>query len=260
MTHLVLEIGNFRIKGAFFSNNKLEDTFYLYVNEPFEQPLKAMLKSRSFDASLIAAVNAPIETQVISFFEKEKLPFLRLKPKEVKVVLDVAEPEALGPDRIANVYGALNRFPQNDCIVVDLGTAVTFDCISKVGHYIGGAIYPGPAIGAKALAEYTDKLPLITPTKPKSPLGKTTETHIQSGLYWGLLGAIERITDELRLIAPSPSSVKILATGGGTRLDDSSKSPTKMEFVEDLKELVDFIDPHLTLIGLHEILKELLNK
>ena len=140
--------------------------------------------------------------------------------------------------------------PIHDCIIVDLGTAVTLDFVTHDGRYTGGMISCGSDLAARALSEYTDKLPKVTIIKPPSPLAKTTETHLQAGLYYSQLGAIERMVDALRSTAPSPSSVKILATGGATKA--SPDDP----FLEDLKEIVDFIDPHLTLLGLREILYE----
>lgn len=241
---LVLDIGNYRIKGAFFQESALVESFALPCRM---EELKKKLEGRTFEHTLISSVNDPIEKAVHALFSSLQLPYQLLDFSKVKVILDVEEPEAVGHDRIANVYGALFHFSQNDCIVVDIGTAVTFDLLTRQGHYLGGAIYPGMEIGAKGLAAYTNKLPEVQAVRPPSPLGKTTITHIQSGLYWGLLGAIERIVSELRMTAPNPSAIKVIATGGAT---------TNQDFVKDLSDLVDLIDPQLTIIGLHEILKE----
>ncbi|MDN3506775.1 MAG: type III pantothenate kinase [Simkaniaceae bacterium] len=242
---LVIDVGNFRIKGAFFEGDQVVD---LFVVPPTEEALKGALSGRQAERVLISTVSeekAPMVGDVLTSlgFSFELLDF-----SNVKVELDVDEPEAVGHDRIANVYGALYRFPVNDCIVVDLGTAVTFDYVGCTGKYLGGAIYPGLFIGAKALSSYTSKLPKVEVAKPEAAIAKTTKTHIQSGLYWGLLGAIERITFEMRTASDNPSNVKVLATGG--LLKDLP------ELADDLSELTDLIDPHLTLIGIHEILKE----
>lgn len=242
---LVIDVGNFRIKGAFFDEDRVVD---LFVIPPEEKAFEQALSGKSADHVLISTVTeekAPMVGDVLTAcgFSFEMLDF-----STVKVELDVDEPDAVGHDRIANVYGALFRFPVNDCIVVDLGTAITFDYVGCNGKYLGGAIYPGLSIGAKALSTYTSKLPEVVPAKPSAAVAKTTETHIQSGLYWGLLGAIERITFEMRTASKNPSDVKVIATGGLVR--------EMLEFAEDLNDLVDLIDPHLTLIGIHEILKE----
>lgn len=244
---LVLDLGNYRLKGAFFQEDQVVDSFVL---PPEKDLLRKVLIQRKADAILLSSVHSNFEKEICQVLEEMKLPYQTLDFSSVKVQLDVDEPEQVGPDRIANVYGALYHFPHNDCIVVDLGTAVTFDYVVCSGKYLGGAIYPGADLGAKALAEYTDKLPQVEVTKPLFATAKTTKTHIQSGLYWGLLGAIERITFEMRSSSENPSNVKVLATGGLLR----TLGPEN--FAQDLSDLVDLIDPQLTLIGIHEIMKE----
>lgn len=244
---LVLDIGNFRVKGAFFDGDRVVSQFSV----PYDSAvLKGILTSYKSEATLISSVNLAGQTQVKELFDALNIPFNLLDFSKVGVKLDVEEPEQVGHDRIANVYGALFRFPQNDCIVVDLGTAVTFDYVGCDGSYKGGAIYPGIDIGAKALHQYTSLLPEVELEKPPFPVAKTTKTHIQSGLYWGLLGAIERITFEMRSLSASPSDVKVIATGGFLNRNNLEQFP------QDVGDLVDLIDPSLTLIGLHEMMKE----
>ena len=244
---LVLDIGNFRLKGAFFEGDTLRSSFVI----PYDMELlKKYLSAVPIESTLVSSVNRAAEPKIQELFKSLNLPFNLLDFSSVKVKLDVDEPEQVGHDRIANVYGALFHYPQNDCIVVDIGTAVTFDYVGSDGRYMGGAIYPGTDIGAKALANYTSLLPEVQIEKPESAVAKTTKTHIQSGLYWGLLGAIERITFEMRALSTAPSDVKVIATGGFLRREHLE------DFPQDLGELVDLIDPSLTLIGLHEIMKE----
>ncbi|MBS0620044.1 MAG: type III pantothenate kinase [Verrucomicrobia bacterium] len=235
---LVIDIGNTRIKGGVFEEKKLIQVFN-GLEFPKDPPIQR---------ALISSVNRAKEGEVKKFLEDLKIPFHTVDPGKLRLVLDVDEPEALGHDRIANAYGALTRFPIYDCIVVDIGTAITVDFVAKEGRYLGGMIYPGSELCAKALSEYTDQLPLVTVKKTDAPLEKTTVSQIQAGIYWGELGAIEGLIDALRMTAISPSSVKVIATGGGAAL------------FEELSELVDLIDPHLTLTGLSEILDELTKK
>ena len=235
---LVLDIGNSRIKGGIFEAKKLIE-FFAFEKDEFVH----FLDGKTIQDVLIASVNAKAEERVKKYLEQQKIKARFLDYSKLKLVLDVDEPEAVGHDRIANAYGALVRFPLNDCIVVDIGTAITVDFIVKEGRYMGGMIYAGAELCAKALADYTDKLPLVTLKKPDYALAKTTVTHLQAGIYYGQLGAIERMIAELRTAAISPSSVKIIATGG-------------LAENEDLKDFVDFIDPHLTIVGLREILDE----
>lgn len=243
---LVLDIGNYLIKGGLFEEKALVDAFVLKSHDE----LKRHLEGKSIRTALISSVNSKAEEGLKKALEEHKIPYTFLDSTKLKLVLDVDEPDQLGHDRIANAYGALAVFPINDCIIVDIGTAITGDFVAKEGRYLGGMIYPGEALCSKALHDYTDLLPLVTVKKPPSPMAKTTETHLQGGIYYGQLGAIERIIDELKFSVLSPSSVKVIATGGATR-------PDNQEFIADLAELVDVINPHLTLIGLHEILTEL---
>ncbi|NGX40110.1 MAG: Type III pantothenate kinase [Chlamydiae bacterium] len=244
---LVLDIGNFRIKGALFEEDNIVEFFSF---PPEKEALKNQLDGKQITSLLISSVTQKGSSLISEALNELGLPFHLLDFSTVNVKLEVDEPEEVGHDRIANVYGALFRFPQNDCIVVDLGTAVTFDVIGKEGIYLGGAIYPGVDIGAKALGEYTDKLPHVTPKVAPDSVAKTTAGHIQSGLYWGLLGAIERITYEMRSISDNPNNVKVIATGG------LLKTFNDIDFTKALSDLVDLIDPALTLIGIHEIMKE----
>jgi type III pantothenate kinase len=255
--NLVIDIGNSRIKLGIFRDDQLESAHAVAISSFSREILHALIKGKEIQHTLISSVNRPAEENVVQAISVLQLPYSRLDFSKIALKLDVEEPRAVGHDRIANAYGALKVFPTADCIVIDIGTALTADYISKEGAYLGGMIYPGPTLCAKALADYTDKLPLVTVFKPDSPLGKTTEAHLQSGIYYGLLGAIERLIAELRTTASSPSSVKVLATGGAIAIEDTGIGGSKIAFVEDLKELVDFINPHLTLIGLNEIQKEL---
>lgn len=257
---LVIDIGNVRIKGALFDGNTLVYNF-AFPAFPFSKDSLTMhIKEKPVQNAFISSVNNQLEMHVKTSLTEANISCTFLNYEDLHIKLEVDKPEELGPDRIANAYGALFRFPLNDCIIVDIGFAITCDLVAKDGRYLGGMIYPGSELCAKALTKHTDKLPLVAPIKPASALGTTTETHIQSGIYYGQLGAIERLIAELASHAESPSSVKIIATGGATHIEDPCICSAKVTFVEDLKELVDFIDPNLTLVGLHEILKEQLSK
>lgn len=238
MPNLVLDIGNFRITGAFFDNNQLASRFALPVKDQnLHENLKAILKRYKFGDSLIASSNEVAEKKVEALFMEEQWPFMLLDRKKIGLSLEVDEPLGVDLERLANCYGALFHFPGSDSIVVTIKTAITFDFIKRNGVYIGGAVYPLPKTEVEL-------------QKPAEPIGKTALLEIQSGLYWGVLGAIERIVDEMRLTTPSPSSIKVIATG--EKLIEGENSA----LISDLKELVDLIDSDLTLKGIHEILKE----
>ena len=120
-------------------------------------------------------------------------------------------PKDVGADRIVNGVAAYEKY-HDSCIVVDFGTATTFDFISKKGEYVGGSIAPGLLISVEALFQRASKLPRVEIVKPKEVVGKNTVQSIQSGIFYGYVGLVDgivqRIQKENRLRA------KVIATGG----------------------------------------------
>ena len=104
-------------------------------------------------------------------------------------------PYEVGADRIVNAVAAYTRYKRS-LIIVDFGTATTFDCISEKGEYMGGVIVPGPILAAESLAKRTAKLPNVEIVKPQSCIGKSTNHSIQSGLYYGYVGLIKEVLKE----------------------------------------------------------------
>ena len=120
-------------------------------------------------------------------------------------------PAEVGADRIVNGVAAFEKFG-GPCIVVDFGTATTFDAVSKKGEYLGGVIAPGIGISAEALFERTARLPRVDIRKPARVIGSNTVGSVQSGLYYGYIGLIDGILE--RLLAELGSETKVVATGG----------------------------------------------
>ncbi len=129
----------------------------------------------------------------------------------VGLKLDYDPPHAVGADRIANALAALARF-EPPIIVVDFGTATTFDTIDRSGTYVGGAILPGVTLASHALAEKTAKLPQIELAAPKTAIGKNTVHSLQSGVMLGYAGAIDALAR--RITAELGGSARVVATGG----------------------------------------------
>jgi type III pantothenate kinase len=120
-------------------------------------------------------------------------------------------PAEVGADRIVNSVAAFEKFG-GPCIVVDFGTATTFDVVSPKGEYLGGVITPGIGISADALFERTARLPRVDIRKPPSVVATNTVNSLQAGLYYGYIGLIDGILE--RLIAELGGEVKVVATGG----------------------------------------------
>ncbi|MDV3257875.1 MAG: type III pantothenate kinase [Sphingomonas sp.] len=153
------------------------------------------------------------------------------------IALDVDEPQNVGADRALNAIGAHARHPQ-DLIIVDFGTATTFDVIDYEGAYKGGIIAPGINLSLDALVSAAAKLPRIAIAVPDddSVIGRTTETQMLIGVYWGYVAMIEGLVARLRSEIGRP--VKVVATGGLAILFSKHS------------DVFDVIEPDLTIQGL----------
>ena len=127
----------------------------------------------------------------------------------IKVLLD--RPEEVGADRVVNAVGGKDRY-QAPLVVVDLGTATTFDVIDIDGNYAGGVIAPGINLSLQALEMAAAKLPHIAIERPQRVIGKSTVPAMQSGLFWGYVGLIEGLVERIRSVFGAPMNV--VATGG----------------------------------------------
>jgi type III pantothenate kinase len=147
-------------------------------------------------------------------------------------------PAEVGADRIVNAVAAFEKYG-GPCVIVDFGTATTFDCISKKGEYMGGVICPGIGISADALFQRTSRLPRVEIRKPARVIGSNTVGSLQSGLYYGYLGLVDGILE--RLVDELGADTHVIATGGlGSLIGTAS------HFIKDVDEL-------LTLEGLRII-------
>jgi len=147
-------------------------------------------------------------------------------------------PRDVGADRVVDAVAAIKLYGP-PLIIVDFGTATVFDAISKEGDYVGGAIAPGIGISSQALFERTAKLPRIELERPKTAIGKTTVTAMQSGIIFGYVGLIEGIVARMKV--ELEGEVKVIATGGWAPVIARETS------------VIDVVNLDLTLIGLHLI-------
>jgi len=164
-------------------------------------------------ASVVPPLNFVLAEMARKYFKIEPL-FLGPGTRTGMAIL-CDNPQEVGADRIADAVAAYEKYG-GPCIVVDFGTALTFDAISKKGEYLGGVIAPGIGIGAEALFERTAKLPRVEIREPEHVIGTNTVSSIQAGLFYGAVGAVDGILD--RLSAELGKQVKVIATGGQATL------------------------------------------
>jgi len=146
-------------------------------------------------------------------------------------------PLEVGPDRIANAIGATHLYPGRHLIVVDFGTATTFDVIRAGRDYLGGIILPGLRIAMEALEQNTARLPTVEIAPPPALVGRSTVESIQSGLYFGNRAMVRELTREIRQQAFEGEPALVIGTGGFSRLFEQEK-------------LFDALLPDLVLVGL----------
>jgi type III pantothenate kinase len=208
--------------------------------------LFAMRKIEATEISsiIISSVVPPLETTLRQVCER----YFNLKPMFVEpgiktgMPILVDNPAELGADRLVNGVAAFARYG-GPCIVVDFGTATTFDVVSAKGEYIGGVIAPGLAISAEALFSRAARLSRVDVKKPAKVVGTNTVAHMQSGLYYGYIGLVDGILERIikETQGQDAAAPKVIATGGLARL-----------IVDDSK-FIHTIDDLLTLDGLRLI-------
>jgi type III pantothenate kinase len=162
---------------------------------------------------VISSVVPPIDStlrQVCERYFNTKPLFIEPGVKTGMPVL-YENPAEVGADRIVNSVAAFEKYG-GPCVVVDFGTATTFDCVSSKGEYMGGVICPGIGISADALFEHTARLQRVDIRKPARMIGTTTVGSLQSGLYYGYLALVDGILE--RLLEEMGEETRVLATGG----------------------------------------------
>ncbi len=185
--------------------------------------------------SVVPAITAPLAEGIQLAFAVTPLVIDATSP--LPITLDVEEPQTVGADRIINTLAA-SRIYATDCIVVDLGTATTYDCITRDGVFLGGVIAPGVLTSLETLTRRTSKLPATELRAPAHVLGRRTEECIRSGVVFGAVDAITGIVGRLRAEWPTGRVPMVIGTGG------------LAEMLQPYCPALAVVDPDLTLRGL----------
>ncbi len=244
---LVVDVGNTNICLGIQDGRKLRASWRLRTDpgqtqDEFFITLAQLMQTHGvagggLHGAVVASVVPPLQDVVVASIRRRlDVPVLTVGPGlKTGIRIRMDNPREMGADRIVNAVAAVELCPSG-AVVVDLGTATTFDCVSPDGEYLGGIIAPGLNISAEALVRRTAKLPEVTITRPDRAIGKNTEASMQSGIFFGYVelidGLVGRIRDELTF------EPVIIATGGhSAALADASRTISRVE-------------PDLTLLGL----------
>lgn len=249
---LAVDIGNTNLTlGLWHEERWLHDWRARTVHDKMPDEYAALLRSFLRDAdldfgvigSVVIASVVPALTSAFVELSRKNIdcePLVVTHQINLGIQVDVDHPEQPGADRIVNA-AAVHHLYGGPAIVIDFGTATTFDVVSREGNYVGGSITPGIGIAMDALVGRTAQLYKVPLTPPPSPIGRNTTHAIQSGLFWGYLSLIEGLVNRIRAALPDGDKAKIIATGGLAAL------------FKEHTDVIGEILPNLTLDGLRII-------
>lgn len=232
---LCLDVGNSHIFGGIFE----KEAFHLSFRYPSNQVstsdqigvfLKSVFRENNLNASEVEAIalcsvvprlNYSLRAACLKYFKIE--PFVLQAGVRTGLRVMTKNPREIGADRIANSIGAAHLFPNKNLIVVDFGTATTFCAINAERDYLGGPILAGLRISMESLTTQAAMLSPVNIIAPSRCLGQTTSGNIQSGLYFGQLGAVKEIVQRLQEEVFQGVTPTLVATGGFAHLFEREK-------------------------------------
>jgi len=250
---LTLDVGNSQIFGGVFRDRELIVRFRKPSRPQTSADelglfLRAVLRENGQDpAAIEQIVFCSVVPDVIYSLRSCCRKYFGLDPfilrAGVKTGLKISyrNPLEVGADRIANAIAATHLYPDRNVIVIDFGTATTFDVVRSGRDYLGGVILPGLRISMEALEKNTARLPNVEIAPPPQVVGRSTIEAIQSGLYFGNRAAVRGLTQEIRQEAFGGGPALVIGTGGFSRLFER-------------ETLFDVVLPDLILVGLERAL------
>lgn len=245
-----IDIGNTNIVFGLFDGERLVTHFRVATRQSATSDEYACLleglfrmEGRSFDqvdGVCLASVVPPLTDVFVRLVERWfRAPLVTVGPgTRTGISIAYETPRDVGADRVVNAVAAHHRH-RTDLIIVDFGTATTFDAVTARGEYLGGVIVPGVTVSLDALFQRTAKLPKVEVVRPDRVIGRNTVHSIQSGAYFGYLSMVEGLV--LRMKAEMTPPVRVVATGGLAALMCEGSAA------------IDEVDPDLTLHGLRLI-------
>ena len=236
----LIETKNFKVKKMIYFNS-----INILLKNFLKKKLKTIIKNKSMcEVALFSSVVPKYYSILKKIIKKNyKIKLREIKEKNIKkiVKINIKNKNQVGSDRIANAVGVYKKYKSNG-IVLDFGTATTFDVITKNGTYNGGLIAPGVNLSMKSLVKVADQIPNFLLKKQKKIVGKNTVEALRSGFYWGYLGLINNII--FKIEKETKKKYKIIFTGGYANL-------FKKSIIRSFT-----IDKNITIKGIVEIFKE----
>lgn len=240
MVNLLIDVGNTAIKAACFKERQLIRAVRASRSDAqeLEEALLKLIPSEPKHAFISNVAHGQPELE--AFLQRAEIPFTYFTP-ETKLPIEnkYETPETLGRDRISNAVAANVIFPGKPVVIIDAGTCIKFDFITRKGEYFGGSIAPGIDMRFRALHEFTARLPLLNRTDTVYLIGKNTREAIQSGVINGALAEVKGVLEQYQM---THKDLQVIITGGDFALLE-----------RNLKTSVQ-PEPWLTLKGLNEIL------
>ncbi|MDD4992730.1 MAG: type III pantothenate kinase [Paludibacter sp.] len=236
--NLCIDQGNTSTKIGVFDQDVLIET--AVFDEFGENELSQLFTKFPINASILSSVRL-VDQQFLEYLKSISPFFIELShDTSIPVVNAYETPETLGKDRLAAVVGASFLKQGNDILVIDAGTAVTYDFVDSNSVYHGGNIAPGLNMRLRAMHDFTQKLPLVEPVTDTPMLGKDTQSALAAGALNGIIFEIEGYINHLKIKYPQ---LLVFLTGGST-----------FYFISKLKNAI-FAERNLVLIGLNRILQ-----
>ena len=236
----LIEIKTLKVKkiNYFNSNRFLSKNF-------INKMINKVTKKKNINKYALFSSVVPKYTSLLkkNLKENHKINLKEIKEKSINkiVKINIKNRKQVGSDRIANAVGVYKKYKTN-CIVLDFGTATTFDVVTKNGVYNGGIIAPGVSLSLRSLVKSADQIPIFSLKKQKKIIGKNTVEALRSGFYWGYSGLINNII--LKIEKETGKKYKIIFTGG---YSDLFKTSILRKFT---------IDKNITIVGIIEIFKK----
>jgi len=240
MYNLIVDSGNTTIKMFLFADGKIAQKMVCRELLELLPLLKANVSLDKIDRCIVSSVS--ISQSEIAEVIRPFFPVLEFSPRlKLPIIIKYGTPETLGSDRVAAVVGAVSRYPNRNVLVIDSGTAITYDIVTDKGEYLGGNISPGLNTRFRALHNFTGKLPLLNEDKSLNGLFGTNTTEaitlgVQNGMLYEIEGTVKKFSHQF-------NDLLVVFTGGDCF------------FFENRINFNNFAEPYLVAFGLNKILE-----